>query len=125
MKEPEQGMLQGAKDGLAQVCHNGKGCANENNKVRYKELVIRIDQKLKDLIEGNTKEHNQIITNIETLCNHVNDELGRMDKRINKLEHLEIIRKTQWKTLLFIASGTASVTIFLLKIIEFILNLKG
>ena len=80
-------------------------------KISYKELVIRIDERLQSLI-----------TKFDDLCNHVNHEVESIDKRVKCLEDDSLVRKTQWKTLLFIASSTAGITAFIVQLINILVG---
>ena len=83
------------------------------DKISYKELVIRIDEKL-----------SKLINEVEKLCLHVNEENEKLDKRIRSLEDYRLMLKTQWKTLLFVASGTAGITAFIIKLLEVLTYIK-
>ena len=80
-----------------------------SKKETYRDVVIRVDQSLKDLKESNESQHKEIITNVKELCAHVNHENDLMSARISKLEIEEIKAKTERKTIKIISAVTIGV----------------
>lgn len=71
-------------------------------KESYKDVLVRLDERLKNLIESNEDQHKEIIDSVNKLCSHVNDENQKMDKRISKLEDSEIVAKATTRTLKYV-----------------------
>jgi hemerythrin superfamily protein len=84
-------------------------------------VLARIDERLDGLLKSNDKEHKNIATSIKELIEHVNHENEAICKRVKCLEDKELVRRTQWKTLLFIISATAGMTAFIIQIVNMVL----
>ena len=91
-------------------------------KETYTSVVIELRERVKNLIESNSIQHKGIIDKVSTLCEHVNEENEKMDKRVKYLEDRDLIGRTQWKTLVFIACTTAGVTAFIIEIVNILLG---
>lgn len=87
--------------------------SKESNVVK----LTRIEEKLSHLIEDNK----EVIKRIDTLCTHVNHELEGVNKRLRYLEDCNLKLKTEWRTLIFLASATAGITAFIIQIVNLIL----
>jgi hypothetical protein len=52
----------------------------------YTATLVRLEERLGNLIQSNTDTHKEIIDSIKDLKNHVNDELESFDIRVKKCE---------------------------------------
>lgn len=68
-------------------------------KISYSDLVARLDERVKNLMEQNKEDHNEIIKSIEELAKHVNHKNTEQDSRLKCLEDKEFERKVTSKTL--------------------------
>lgn len=63
----------------------------------YRDVVIRVDQALKDLKDINASQHAEILLNVKELCSHVNHENELMCGRLDKLEEESLTNKAERK----------------------------
>jgi siroheme synthase (precorrin-2 oxidase/ferrochelatase) len=85
-------------------------------------ILVRLDERLKNLIDSNHTEHVTIIGNQETLRKHVNDENEKMDKRMRIVEDHCTNAKVTWKVLAKIGVTTITVIGLAVSIIKVILG---
>lgn len=67
------------------ILHHLKGIIMEG-KESYTDVLVRLDQRLKDFIGENKGQHMEIITDIKELTSHVNHEIEAICIRIQSLE---------------------------------------
>ena len=77
-------------------------------KETYTSTLAKIEERLKNLIDNNTSQHNEIIDGQKELCKHVNHENELMGDRVSKLEYSEIKRKAEMRTIKIILAGVVT-----------------
>ncbi len=90
----------------------------------YTATLARLDERILNFISNNNEQHKEILEKITgnkkeitELCNHVNHQNGKVNERLNSLEDSELSRKTQWKTLIAVAVGSAAITSAVIQIL--------
>jgi hypothetical protein len=82
-------------------------------KETIQELIVRIDERLNNLLISNDKEHKELAESIRDLILHVNHENELMDCRVKAIEKDSAVLKITLKTFLTIlgtsGAGTATV----------------
>lgn len=59
-------------------------------------ILARLDERVKNFIDINGKEHVEIVKKIDDLAKHVNEELHAFDARVKILENAALIKKGEY-----------------------------
>jgi len=66
------------------------------------QRIVKLETKLDDVCRQNDIDHKEIKDKLTLLKNKVNDEITKMDKRVENLEHRSLSMSAQWKLILFL-----------------------
>ena len=91
-------------------------------KISYSDLVARLDERVKNLMEQNKEDHIEILKTIEDLSNHVNHKGEERDARLKCLEDKDLERKVTNKTLAKIGAMVVATVTFCMAIIKLIMG---
>lgn len=69
-----------------------------NNMAKEKTIVTlaRIDERVRALVEANTKDHKDFIAQVKDLCKHVNEEHEKYNLRLEKIEAIQLGEKNRY-----------------------------
>jgi len=58
--------------------------------------LARIDERVRALVEANTKDHKDFIAQVKDLCKHVNEEHEKYNTRLEKIEAIQLGEKNRY-----------------------------
>lgn len=94
-----------------------------SNKETVRELLARLDERVKGIGEVNKTEHKQIMDSIVANCNeikelriHVNHENEKMNERMNTLEDSNLENKVTWRTIAKVGAVTSATIVFVFEL---------
>ena len=79
-------------------------------KETYTATVIRLDERLSNLMVSNGTQHKEIVESIKDLKVHVNDELNKFDIRVKKCEDSDKTEAIIYKAAIILLSIAVAIT---------------